>query len=153
MYTCTLCLHVYIYTCIYNNTRVGVCVCVCAQLCPTLCDPTGGSPPGFSVHGVFQARILEGVAILYSRESSQPRDQTCISPALRVDSLPLNHLGSPLCWYSLPVLNNLMKGSFSKAYEEDWKSSLATIDFSLYAEVYNVILPERKLTASDWVRN
>ena len=32
-------------------------LCVCAQLCPTLCDPTGGSPPGFSVHGVFQARI------------------------------------------------------------------------------------------------
>ena len=37
------------------------------------------SPPGSSVHGVLQARILEWVAISFSRESSQPRDQTCVS--------------------------------------------------------------------------
>ena len=29
------------------------------QLCPTLCDPIDGSPPGSSVHGIFQARVLE----------------------------------------------------------------------------------------------
>ena len=44
------------------------------QLCPTLCDPMGGSPPGSSVHGILQARILEWVAISFSRGSSQPRD-------------------------------------------------------------------------------
>jgi len=38
-----------------------------------------GSPPGSSVHGIFQARILEWVAISYSRGSSRPRDQTHIS--------------------------------------------------------------------------
>ena len=38
------------------------------QLCPTLWDPVDGSPPGFSVHGVFQARILEWVAISSSRD-------------------------------------------------------------------------------------
>ena len=46
---------------------------------PTLCDPTDGSPPGSSVHGILQARILEWVAIFYSRGSSQPRDQTHVS--------------------------------------------------------------------------
>ena len=35
------------------------------QLCPTLCDPIDCSPPGSSVHGIFQARILEWVAISY----------------------------------------------------------------------------------------
>ena len=43
------------------------------------CDPMGCSPPVFSVSGIFQARILEWVAISYSRGSSQPRDWTCIS--------------------------------------------------------------------------
>ena len=45
-----------------------------AQLCPTLCDPVDYSPPGSSIHGIFQASILEWVAISFSRRSSQPRD-------------------------------------------------------------------------------
>ena len=45
-----------------------------AQSCPTLCDPMDCSPPGSSVHGILQARILEWVAISSSRRSSQPRD-------------------------------------------------------------------------------
>ena len=48
----------------------------CAQSCLTLCDPMACSPPGSSVHGVSQARILEWVAISSSRRSSQPRDQS-----------------------------------------------------------------------------
>ena len=48
----------------------SVCMCVCVhlvvQLCPTLCNPTYCSPPG-SVLGIFQARILEWVAISFSR--------------------------------------------------------------------------------------
>ena len=43
------------------------------------CDPTNCSPPGSSVHGVSQARILEWVAISFSRASPQPRDQTWVS--------------------------------------------------------------------------
>ena len=46
------------------------------QSCPTLCDPMDCSPPGSSVHGILQAGILESVAILFSRGSSLPRDQT-----------------------------------------------------------------------------
>ena len=42
--------------------REQVCVCVCAQSCPTLCNPVACNPPGSSVHGIFQARILEWVA-------------------------------------------------------------------------------------------
>ena len=55
-----------------------------AQLCLTLCDPMDCSPPGSSVHGIFQARILEWVASSFSRASSQPKDKTWISlsPAL-----------------------------------------------------------------------
>ena len=50
----------------------------------TLCDPMNCSPPGSSVHGILQARILEWVAMPSSSRSSWPRDWTCIlvSPAL-----------------------------------------------------------------------
>ena len=54
-------------------------LCVCAQLCLTLCSPMDSSPPLSSVHGISQAIILEWVAISYSRGSSQPRDQTHVS--------------------------------------------------------------------------
>ena len=50
-----------------------------AQLCPTLCNPMDCSLPYSSIHGVFQARVLEWVAISFSRGSSQPRDQTWVS--------------------------------------------------------------------------
>ena len=56
--------------------------CMCAQslqLCPALCDAMNCSPPGSSVHGILQARILEWVATPSSRGSSQTRDWTCIS--------------------------------------------------------------------------
>ena len=52
-----------------------VCVCICAQSCLTLCNPRDCSPPGFSVHGIFQARMNTGVGC---------RDQmgTSVPPAL-----------------------------------------------------------------------
>ena len=49
------------------------------HLCPTLCDPVDCSLPGFSVHRILQARILEWVAISFSRGSSWPRDRTWLS--------------------------------------------------------------------------
>ena len=54
-------------------------VVLAAESCLTLCDPVDCSPPGSSVHGILQAGILEWVAILFSRGSSRPRDQTCVS--------------------------------------------------------------------------
>ena len=49
------------------------------QSCPTLCDPMGCSLPGSSVHGIFQATVLEWIAISFSRGSSQSRDRTQVS--------------------------------------------------------------------------
>ena len=49
------------------------------QLYPVLCDPMGCSPPGSSVHGILQARMLERVAIPFSRESSWAKDRTWVS--------------------------------------------------------------------------
>ena len=49
------------------------------QSYPTLCDPTDRSPPGSSVHWILQARILEWVAIPFSRGSSQLRNETQMS--------------------------------------------------------------------------
>ena len=51
------------------------------QLCPTLFNLMDYSPPGSSVHGIFQARILEWLAISFSKESSQPRDRSPVSRA------------------------------------------------------------------------
>ena len=71
-----------------NQYLVSVCVpkfclaCVCAkllQLCPILCDPVDCNLPDSSVHGILQARILEQVAVPFSRGSPQPRDQTHVS--------------------------------------------------------------------------
>ena len=50
-----------------------------AQLCPTLCDPMDCSLPGSFVHGLFQAKVQEWVAISFSRGSSHPRDRTRVS--------------------------------------------------------------------------
>ena len=60
-------------------------LCLVAQSCPILCDIMDDSPPGFSVHGSLQARILEGVTMPSSRASSRPMDQTqapCIGRSL-----------------------------------------------------------------------
>ena len=66
-----------------------LCVCAC---CLSLCGPTDCSPPGFSVHGILQARILEWVAIFFSRGSSWPKDQNWVLSLLhwQADSLPLS---------------------------------------------------------------
>ena len=48
-----------------SSISVSVCVCLCAQSCPTLCKPMDCTPSGSPVHGIFQARILDWVAISY----------------------------------------------------------------------------------------
>ena len=59
------------------------------QSCPTLCDPKDHSPPSSSVHGILQTRILEWVAVPFSRESFPPKDWTCLCLLHWKDSLPL----------------------------------------------------------------
>ena len=54
-------------------------LCLVTKLCLTLCDPMDCSPPGSSVHGISQARILEWVAIFFSGGSSQSKDRAHVS--------------------------------------------------------------------------
>ena len=78
-----------------------LCTLAHAWLCLTLCDPINSNPPGSSVHGIFQGRILAWVAISSSSASSWPRDGTwvsCISCIGRWILLQLSHLGSPESW-------------------------------------------------------
>ena len=82
-------------------------VCSEAQSCPTLCDPVDCSPLGSSVHGIFQARLLEWVAISSSRVSSRSRNWCLLHlPHWQADALPLSHLGSPRYWTSLGQTGN-----------------------------------------------
>ena len=89
----------------FSGTQGGLNLPSCMHCCcravvhshPTLCAPVDCSPPGSSVHGISQARILEWVAISYSRASSQPVDQTHIP---RIGRWILNHEppGKPLAY-------------------------------------------------------
>ena len=63
-----------------------VTVLLVTQLCPTLCETTDCSPPGSTIHGILQARILECIAISFSRDLSDPGLKPG-SPALQADSL------------------------------------------------------------------
>ena len=85
-----------------------MCVCTCQLcLCLTLYNPRDCSPPGSSVHGSFQSRILEWVAISFSRGSSWPRDWTYVSCVSCIGREILYHMGSSFPW---PILkNNLYK--------------------------------------------
>ena len=89
-----------------------LCVCVCewvsewvsewVQSLPTLLDPMDCSPPGSSVHGLLQTRILGWVAISSSRGSSQPRDQTRVLSASRIGRQTLYHCAT---WVALSHLS------------------------------------------------
>ena len=65
-----------------------------AQSCPTLCDPTDCSPPGSSVHGIFQARVLE-LPLPSPGDLPNPGIEPG-SPALQADTLPSEPPGKPL---------------------------------------------------------
>ena len=85
-------LYIYIFIILY--IYIYICFELVTQSCLTLCDPVDCSPPGSSVHGILQARILEWVAISFSRGSFQPRDWTHL-PHFRESFYQLSHQGSP----------------------------------------------------------
>ena len=70
----------------WPKNSLCVCVCVCAQLGQTLCDPMDCSPPGSSVHGIFQARIWSGLPFPSPGDLPDPGIEPR-SPALQADSL------------------------------------------------------------------
>ena len=87
-------------------------ICMCAssvtQSCLTPCDPMDCSLPSSSVHGIFQARILEWVAIFSSRGSFWPRDWTCISCFGRQILYPWATWDNPFLGWSCSVVSNSM---------------------------------------------
>ena len=96
-YVCIICVKstINLLRSVLYNQLCYFRACVCAkshQSCQTLCDPMNCSLPGSSDHGILQARILEWVAMLSSRGSSQPRGWICISNISCTDRWVLYHL-------------------------------------------------------------
>ena len=67
------------FYCQRQRSQIFSSVCSVAKLSSLFCDPMDFNLPGFSVHGISQARTLEWVAIPFSRGYSRSRDQTCVS--------------------------------------------------------------------------
>ena len=88
---------------------VCVCVCVCALSCLMLWDPMDCSPPGSFIHAIFQARILEWVAIFYSRDVSDPGIEHTLmaSPALTGRSFTTAPPGKPCLLFSVLYTQSL----------------------------------------------
>ena len=116
-----------------NNYHVCVCVGGGAQSCPALCNPMNCSLSGSSVHGIFQAGILEWVAMPSSRRSSRPRDRSGVSCVSCIGRRILYHCTTweacqitNICWiwgflgkwctFLYPVLwDGICKSSFPEA--------------------------------------
>ena len=77
-----------------------MCVCLVAQSCLTFWDPMDCSPPESSVHGIFQARILEWIAFPSPGELPDPGIKLR-SPALQADSLPFELIYYQFKWEKL----------------------------------------------------
>ena len=87
-----------LYQVLAINVRAVLCLVV--QLCPILCNTMDCSPPGSSFHGIPQARILEWVAIPFSRRYLPDPEVELGSPALQADSLPSEPPGKAINVYS-----------------------------------------------------
>ena len=112
-YICIECIYTYtVYVCIYIVyfhifAICSICIycCLVAKSCLTLCDPMDCSLPGSSVHGIFQARILEWEVIPFSR-GALPGIKP-IPPALEMDSLPLSYQGNPYIYRVLILIDSI----------------------------------------------
>ena len=88
------------------------------QWCLTLCDPVDRSPPGSSVHGILQARILEWVAMPFTRGSSWPRNQTRVFCVSCIGRQILYHLSHQECTQNRQQLSREIAKSMSGLKEE-----------------------------------
>ena len=113
--------------------------CSVAQSYQTLCNPMDCSPTGSSVHGLFQARILEWVAISYPGDLPKPgrKLSSLVSPALAGRFLPLRHLGSPALLYGcfLTFLKTF-KISTSLHSPATWKGFLHLVNSHLLFQAH-----------------
>ena len=108
-----------------RRTEMKICVvCLVDQSCLILCKPMDCSPPGSSVHGILQARMLEWVAIPFSRGSSWHRGQTCVSCISRQI---LYHWanGKPFLVHNRCLLGELISSVFPRIFWEFCRRSTA----------------------------
>ena len=108
--------------CHFSSALDPVAVVLSLSCVWLFCHPMECSPPGSSAHAIFQARILEWVAMSFSRQPFWPRDWTQVSSIGR-QSLPLSHQGSPdpaerhsihknpLFWRHLRIFGAMRRGS------------------------------------------
>ena len=104
------------------------------KVCLTLCDHMDRSPPGSSVHGILQARILEWVAVPFSRDLPDSGIEPW-SPALEADSLPSELAGEPLLSLSYFLFELLSKNiSYLLHMSRAWLQikTRQTIDFEFH---------------------
>ena len=109
-----VCVHVHMHTC--------VCECVCAHVlsCVSLCDPMGWCPLGFSIPGIFQARILEWIAISFSRDLHNRGilSRSLEFPALASRFFTTEPSGKPNIWSNF---FQIMKFKLRKNWHDMWK--------------------------------
>ena len=113
-------LTIYVYTNMHTSYYKSVSCWSCSTLWTWTCDPMDCSLPGSSVHRILQARMLEWVAIPFSRGSSQPRDQTWVSCIAGRFFTILNHQGNQatmgIHYFSLFLKKNSKVAHFSDLF-------------------------------------
>ena len=111
--------------------------CLVAQSCPTLCDPMECNLPGSSVDGILQARILEWVAISFSRDIPNPG----IKPHLlhwQVDSVPLSHQVTPL-WPKIYVTFSILTSKENDRTEYNAIRNWKVIEFATICKLFHFL--------------
>ena len=103
-----------------------------AQSCPTLCHPIDCSPPGSSVHGISQARILEWVSISFSRGSSQPRNWTWVFHGFCIGRWVLYHC----------VIWKVRKEMNAAIILLSWRTIFPSLSFEIQPGQYFAILQD-----------
>ena len=93
---------------------------------PTLSDPLDCSLPGSCVHGIFQARVLEWVAISFSRELPDPGIEPG-SPALQADTLPSEPRGSPTFIHKWKDIEKEGHSDICHSIGKPWKDNASGI--------------------------
>ena len=122
-----------------------MCWCVCAQSCPTLCNPLDCSPPGSSVHGILRQGYWSGLSFLPPGDLPNPgiKPVSPVSLALQVDSLPIESLGKfredrdfVLLWPSSYSEDCLVNSRWSLNILRVWTSGTSQVDQVLCQLIY-----------------
>ena len=115
-----------------------------SQSCLILCDPMDCSPPGSSVHGILQAKIVEWVAIPFSRVSSQPRNRTQVSNIAASLFYHLSHQRSPkqICLYMYLSSTQSIWVVFFYAFQNKWQISF--LNSSLNSQIASSCNPSKQ---------